>query len=65
MDAGARIRVATDALRELKVFVTLPASEVARIEAGSVPFSLVAKDVVSLHETARATQFQKPAGRQP
>ena len=68
MDAGAAIRVATDALRELKVFVTVPAAEVARIEAGSSPFSLVVKDVASLHETARATQFQKPAatpGRQP
>ena len=33
MDAGASIRVATDALRELKVFVTVPAAEVARIES--------------------------------
>ena len=61
MDAGARIPVATDNLRELRVFVSLPAGELARLEGGAATFALVVRDVASLHETARTTQFQKPA----
>jgi cytochrome c oxidase accessory protein FixG len=61
MDAGASIPVATDDLRELRVFVTMPAANLARLEGGAVSFALVVRDVASLHETARTTQFQKPA----
>ncbi len=68
MEPDARIRVTTDALRELKVFVTLPAAELTRIEGNTVPFALVVRDADEPHETARTTQFQKPAAepqRQP
>jgi polyferredoxin len=61
MEEGAPIRVATDALRELRVLVTLPAAAVAGIEAGAVGFDLVVRDADSGQETARATLFQKPA----
>jgi cytochrome c oxidase accessory protein FixG len=61
-DAAAPIRVATDALRELRVLVVLPRDAVARIEGGAASFELVVRDTASGHETARATLFQKPAG---
>ena len=61
MDAGARIRVTTDDLRELRVFVTVKLAELAKIEATSTPFELVVRDVASADVTARAVHFQKPA----
>jgi cytochrome c oxidase accessory protein FixG len=61
MDAGAPIRVATDALRELRVLVTLPSAAVARIDGGAVGFELLVRDIDSGQETARSTLFQKPA----
>jgi cytochrome c oxidase accessory protein FixG len=68
VDAGANIRVTTDALRELRALVTLPPREIARIDSGAVAFALVVRDIVSGRETARTTQFQKPPvapGRSP
>lgn len=58
LEAGKHIRVTTDDLRELKVFVTLPAAEVAKMDVPTKPFSLIVRDVVSGEETARATLFQ-------
>ena len=43
MEAGAKIRVTTDDLRELKVFVTAARGGPARAESGSNPFALVVK----------------------
>jgi cytochrome c oxidase accessory protein FixG len=60
MEEGAAIQVATDDLRELRVFVSVPAAGVARLAPGSTAFTLIVRDVASGHETARATQFQKP-----
>jgi cytochrome c oxidase accessory protein FixG len=60
MDAGAKVRVTTDDLRELRVFVTLPPARLAKIEAGTVPFALVVRDAASGHETTRKTLFQAP-----
>jgi polyferredoxin len=60
-DAGAPIHVPTDALRELRVLVTLPPAAIARIEGGVTGFGLVVRDVASGQETVRATLFQKPA----
>jgi cytochrome c oxidase accessory protein FixG len=65
MDAGAKIRVTTDDLREVRVLVTLPPAQVAHIGSNAIPFALVVRDVASGRETARTTQFQKPAGRHP
>jgi cytochrome c oxidase accessory protein FixG len=68
MDAGAAIRVTTDDLRELRVLVTVPAAELAKLESASTSFALVVRDLASGQATTRATQFQKPAsakGRSP
>jgi cytochrome c oxidase accessory protein FixG len=61
LEAGSPIRVRTDDLRELKIFVTLSPSEIPRGDASTVPFSLVVRDAVSGTTTARNTNFQMPA----
>jgi cytochrome c oxidase accessory protein FixG len=58
---GAPIQVTTDDVRELRIFVTLPREEVMRSEAATLPFSLVAKDIVSGTTTTRSTNFLMPA----
>ena len=68
MDARAAIRVITDDLRELRVLVTVPAAQLAKLESAGTPFALVVRDIASGQETARTTHFQKPAnanGRSP
>jgi len=60
VDAGAAIRVRTDDVRELKVFVTLPRDEVVRSAGGTTLLSLVVKDAASGTANARSTQFQLP-----
>jgi cytochrome c oxidase accessory protein FixG len=54
------IAVATDDLRELKVYVTVPAAEVSQINTASVLFSLIVRDQASKTESARRTNFQVP-----
>src|SRR5262249_4010155 len=61
-DAGARIRVGTDDLRELRVLVTVPASQIHELPHDSVEFALIVRDEASGHATARATHFQRPPG---
>jgi cytochrome c oxidase accessory protein FixG len=67
VEAGASIEVATDALREVRVLVTVPAAQLARLDSPTAAFRLVARDAASGHETARTTHFQRPAapGRAP
>jgi cytochrome c oxidase accessory protein FixG len=69
IDGGetARVTVATDNLRELRVYVTLPAAEVTKRPSGPVVFSLIVRDANSKVETLRASSFQMPApeGRAP
>ena len=68
IDAGTAIRVTTDDLRELRVLVTVPAAELAEPKSAGTSFALVVRDLDSGQETARTTQFQKPAsanGRRP
>jgi cytochrome c oxidase accessory protein FixG len=68
MEAGAKIRVTTDDLRELRVFVTLPPAHLAKTDAATAPFALVVRDAASGKETARSTLFQRPSalpGRTP
>jgi cytochrome c oxidase accessory protein FixG len=60
LEAGSPISVRTDDLRELKVFVTLAPGDVPRGDTGTVPFSLVVRDVTSGTTTARSTNFQMP-----
>jgi polyferredoxin len=63
----ARVTVATDNLRELRVYVTLSAAEVTKQRSGSVAFSLILRDASSKLETLRATSFQLPSpeGKSP
>jgi cytochrome c oxidase accessory protein FixG len=61
VDEGAAVRVTTDNLRELRVLVTLPPAELAKLEGAGTPFALVVRDLASGQETARTTQFQKPS----
>jgi cytochrome c oxidase accessory protein FixG len=63
VEAGTPIRVRTDDLRELKVFVTLPASEIARSEGGMLSYSLIVKDIESGSTTSRSVHFQMPPTR--
>jgi hypothetical protein len=68
LEPGERIRVTTDDLREVRVFVTVPRAELARFAEAVTPFALVIRDVDSGHDTARTTRFQRAAtelGRAP
>jgi cytochrome c oxidase accessory protein FixG len=69
IDGGetARVTVATDNLRELRVYVTLSGAEVTKQRSGSVAFSLIVRDASSTLETLRATSFQLPSpeGKSP
>jgi polyferredoxin len=60
VEAGAKIRVTTDDLRELKVFVALPPARLAASTAAPISFELVVRDVASGDATARSTLFQRP-----
>ena len=56
--SGNRVNVPTDELREIKVFVTLPAEDAARAATTVVPLTFVVRDVVSGATAVRATKFQ-------
>ena len=58
MEPDARIRVTTDDLRELRVFVTLPRAEVARLSQSVTPFALMVRDAEAGRGTVRTTRFQ-------
>ena len=60
VENGERVRVGTDDLRELRVFVTTPAVDRVQHPTGSVPFALVVSDTAARTETARHTHFQVP-----
>jgi cytochrome c oxidase accessory protein FixG len=60
LETDAPIRVRTDDVRELRVFVTVPLAAVPRDHSGTVHFSLVVRDVVSGSTTGRSTTFQTP-----
>jgi cytochrome c oxidase accessory protein FixG len=61
MEPGAKVRVTTDDLRELRVFVTLARAELARLAQPVTPFALLVRDVESGHGTMRTTRFQRAA----
>jgi cytochrome c oxidase accessory protein FixG len=58
--ADGEIRVASDDLREMRAFVTVPAAEVARSN-GAISIAMVVRDTASQHETRRTTLFQGPS----
>jgi hypothetical protein len=45
----------------VRVLVTVPAAGLAALDAGTTSFALVVRDAASGHQTARTTQFQRPA----
>lgn len=55
-----QIRVATDTLRELRVFVTVPKSRVAALGVASAPITIRILDSGSGAHVARKTSFQLP-----
>ena len=64
--SDVRIKVPTDALRELRVYISVPAAEVSRLDRASTPFTIAVRDAGSAKETSRKTTFEVPAtGRQP
>jgi cytochrome c oxidase accessory protein FixG len=64
-EAEPRITVATDALRELRVFVTLPPAALANLRGASHDLTIVVRDVETGVESRRATSFHKDAGGGP
>ena len=52
-----KISVTTDSLRELRVFVTLPAADLAAIKGGAQDFAVVVRDAKSGAEKRRVTSF--------
>jgi cytochrome c oxidase accessory protein FixG len=61
VEPGAKIRVTTDDLREVRVFVTVPREALARVAEAITAFALVVRDAQSGVGTARTTRFQKVA----
>ena len=57
---SGKFQVVTDALRELKVFVTVPANEVAKLTGQTTNFQIVVRDAASGQETSRKSNFQAP-----
>ncbi|MCB1512064.1 MAG: cytochrome c oxidase accessory protein CcoG [Hyphomicrobiaceae bacterium] len=55
------VDVETDNLREIRVFVTVPASAVGRLKPPATTFTFVVKDVKSGTTTERRTTFRSPA----
>jgi len=58
---GNELLVPTDALRELRAYVTVPQESASSLGAASVPAEFVVRDVGSGQETRRKTYFQAPA----
>ena len=56
----APVRIGTDDLRELKVYITVPATEVKKLQGASTPVSLIVRDTGSNTEMTRRTNFQTP-----
>jgi polyferredoxin len=56
----APVKIGTDDLRELKVYVTVPATEVKMLQGASTPIALVVRDTGSKTEMTRRSNFQTP-----
>ncbi len=57
---GATLIVPTDTVREVRVLVSVPRDEVAKLANRSVSFKMLLKDIKSGDESARAIHFQIP-----
>jgi cytochrome c oxidase accessory protein FixG len=55
-----RVRVNTDDLREIRVFVTVPANAISTLpKTAPTPFTFVVTDIASNSASSRATHFQR------
>jgi polyferredoxin len=57
---GGTLTVPTDTVREVRVLVSVPRDEVAKLGRRSVPFRMVLKDIASGDESTRVINFQMP-----
>ena len=62
-EAEPRIEVATDDLRELRVYVTVPAGRLGQLIPASNPITFLVKDVGSGALTKRQAAFQAPSSK--
>jgi len=60
-----KISVATDALRELRVLVTVPAASLGALKGTSHDFAVVVRDEGTGSESRRTTSFQSGGGNTP
>jgi cytochrome c oxidase accessory protein FixG len=61
--ADGRVKVPTDDVREIRVLVSLPLDDVARLAGVSAPFKMTLEDVDSGDRPAHAANFQFAPGR--
>ena len=59
-ETDPKVRVPTDDLREVRVFVTLGRADVERLDGPTVDFALVIRDVNSGAESVRRVKFLRP-----
>jgi cytochrome c oxidase accessory protein FixG len=57
--------VPTDSVREVRLLVSIPASQAARLAAPSIPVTLVLRDVANGATSRRVTQFVSATRKQP
>ena len=62
-EAEPKIEIATDDLRELRVYVTVPAARLGQLVPGSNPITFLVKDVGSGALTKRQAAFQAPSSK--
>ena len=58
------VLVATDALQELRVYVTVPPNEAKALSEASTTFALIARDLDAKSDVTRKTSFQRPVSNQ-
>ncbi|MGE0698220.1 MAG: cytochrome c oxidase accessory protein CcoG [Hyphomicrobiaceae bacterium] len=64
-EADPKVSVVTDALRELRVLVTVPPARLPELKAAAQDFTIVVHDVASGQEKRRATSFHVGEGNAP
>ncbi len=57
---GSDVQAPKDITTEVRVFITMPEDQLARLQPEAHPFVLVVRDIVSGNEVRRATTFRRP-----
>jgi len=58
--SSGRARVPTDTVREVRVLVSVPAADAAKLANRSTNFTMVLKDIASGDESSRTIKFESP-----